>query len=106
MEDPPAHGSRPHDLGGRPPSSSRTQTPSQRRDGYKAYIAAEPATGIVTACEITPDNIPDGDTGLTMLKGELSATEVIADSAYGSGKTRAALEGRSHRHCQTQTCVP
>ena len=66
------------------------KTSSQRRDGYKAHVVAEPETGIITACEITGANLADGETGLKMLEGEPSGTEVIADSAYGSGEIRAA----------------
>jgi len=73
------------------------KTSSQRRDGYKAHIAAEPDTGIVTACEITSAAAADGPVGVELLEGEPSATWVIADSAYGSGETRAKLEKAGHR---------
>lgn len=72
------------------------KTSSQRRDGYKAHIVAEPETGIVTSCEITSATAPDGPTGVGMLEDE-PGTEVIADSAYGSGHVRAALEEAGHR---------
>ena len=75
------------------------KTSSQRRDGYKAHIAAEPDTGIVTACEITGATTADGPAGVELLGGEPSDTEVIADSAYGSGEVRAKL-----RACQI-VCV-
>lgn len=71
------------------------KTSSQRRDGYKAHIVAEPETGIVTSCEITSATAPDGPTGVGMLKDE-PGTEVIADSAYGSGQVRAALAEAGH----------
>ena len=72
------------------------KTSSQRRDGYKAHIVAEPETGIVTACEITSATAPDGPTGVELLKDQPSSVEVIADSAYGSGQVRAALEDAGH----------
>ena len=70
---------------------------SQRRDGYKAHIAAEPDTGIVTACEITGATTADGPAGVELLGGEPSDTDVIADSAYGSGEVRAKLRAAGHR---------
>ena len=45
---------------------------SQRTDGYKAHIAAEPDTGIITAADLTPANAPDGPTGVELLKNEPS----------------------------------
>ncbi len=72
------------------------KTSSQRRDGYKAHIVAEPETGIVTSCEITSATAPDGTTGVGMLEDE-PGTEVVADSAYGSGEVRAALAEAGHR---------
>ena len=66
-----------------------------RKDGYKAHLAIEPDTGIVTAAGITPANHPDGPVGVELLAEE-APTEVLADSAYGSGKVRAELSVR-HR---------
>jgi len=69
---------------------------SHYRDGYKAHLAVEPETGIVTAACLTPANAPDGPTGVALLEKEESV-EVLADSAYGSGEVRAALAEASHR---------
>lgn len=77
---------------------------SVRRDGYKAHVAVEPDTGLITACRLTPANAPDGATGLGLLAAEPPGTEVVADSAYGSGATRAAL--RSAGHVQTIKPLP
>ena len=79
-----------------PQARHARKTRSQRRDGYKAHIAAEPDTGIITACDITSANTPDGAIGVKMLENEDSGLEIIADSAYGSGETRAQLEA-GHR---------
>jgi len=68
-----------------------------RKDGFKAHIAIEPDTGIVTAAQITPANAPDGPVGVELMAGESTPLEVLADSAYGSGKTRTALKGHGHR---------
>lgn len=70
---------------------------STYRDGYKAHLAVEPDTGIVTAAALTPANAADGPTGVALLDGEAPGLEVVADSAYGSGETRAALAKARHR---------
>jgi IS5 family transposase len=75
---------------------------AQRRDGYKAHIAAEPVSGLVTECALTAANLPDGLTGLELLAGEAPGLEVLGDSGYGSGQTRAALRAAGH----TQTIKP
>lgn len=72
------------------------------RDGYKAHFAVEPQTGIVTDCELTPGNVADGPVGVGLLEDEDEAVEVLADSAYGSGEVRQALEDAGH----TQTIKP
>ncbi len=43
---------------------------SEYRDGYKAHIAVEPETGLVTATALTPANTPDGSTAVELLTGE------------------------------------
>jgi IS5 family transposase len=70
---------------------------SSYRDGYKAHIAVEPTTGLITAVALTPANAADGPTGVALLEGEAPGIEVLADSAYGSGQTRAALAQAHHR---------
>jgi IS5 family transposase len=66
------------------------------RDGYKAHLAAEPETGLVTQAKLTPANAGDGPTGLQLLSDEPDALEVLADSAYGGGETRAGLRAAGH----------
>jgi IS5 family transposase len=80
------------------------KTNAQRRDGYKAHIAAEPASGLVTECALTAANLADGPTGLGLLAGEAPGLEVLGDSGYGSGQTRAAL--RAAGHLQTIKPIP
>jgi IS5 family transposase len=70
---------------------------SEYRDGYKAHLAVEPDTGLVTAAALTPANAADGPTGVAMLASEEPGLEVLADSAYGSGQVRATLAERTHR---------
>jgi hypothetical protein len=68
---------------------------SSYRDGYKAHISIEPATGLICAQRLTAGNAPDGPTGVELMTAEPSRRQVLADGAYGSGPTRAAL--RRHR---------
>jgi IS5 family transposase len=69
---------------------------SEYRDGYKAHLAVEPETGLVTAAALTPANAPDGSTGVRLMKGEAPGLQVLADGAYGSGDTLAALRAAGH----------
>ena len=69
---------------------------SAYRDGFKAHVAVEPDTGLVTDCALTPGDVPDGAAGVALLEGEEPGLEVYADSAYGSGETRAELRRRGH----------
>lgn len=70
---------------------------SEYRDGYKAHIAIEPETGIVTDCALTPANASDAATGITLLADEPPGLQVLGDGAYGSGDALAALEAAGHR---------
>jgi IS5 family transposase len=70
---------------------------SEYRDGYKAHIAIEPETGLVTATALTAANAPDGPTGVELLVGEQSGLQVLGDGAYGSGETLSALGEAKHR---------
>jgi IS5 family transposase len=56
---------------------------SEYRDGYKAHVAVEPETGLITAAALTPANAPDGPTGVELLAQESPGLQVLADSAYG-----------------------
>ncbi len=69
---------------------------SSYRDGYKAHIAVEPDTGIITACDLTPANVGDGPVGVDLLENEDPSLVVLGDSAYGSGPVRSDLEDAEH----------
>jgi hypothetical protein len=77
---------------------------ARKVDGYKAHVAVEPETGLVTECALTAAAAPDGPTGIGLLAGEQPGLEVLADSAYGGGATRAAL--RAAGHAQTIKPLP
>lgn len=67
-----------------------------RQDGYKAHLAIEPETGLITGCDLTPANAPDGTTGISLLEGEPAGLDVLADSAYGTGPARSDLGAAGH----------
>jgi IS5 family transposase len=67
------------------------------RDGYKAHVVVEPVTGLICAQRLTAGNAPDGPTGAELMDREPKGRQVLADSAYGSGQTRARLKERKHR---------
>ncbi len=64
------------------------------RDGYKAHIAAEPDTGLITACEIGPGNTGDTDAAPGLVADEPAGTEILGDSGYSAGEFRAHLQDR------------
>lgn len=72
------------------------KSPSAYRDGYKAHLAVEPETGIITGCDLTPANTGDGPVGVGLLVDEEPGLEVLGDSAYGSGPVRADLQAANH----------
>jgi IS5 family transposase len=64
------------------------------RDGYKAHVAVEPDTGLVTGCELTAGNTSDAEAAPGLLADEPAGTEVLGDSAYGTGELRHHLADR------------
>ncbi len=64
------------------------------RDGYKAHVAAEPDTGLVTACDIGAGNAGDAQAAPGLIADEPAGTEILGDSAYSAGEFRAHLEQR------------
>jgi IS5 family transposase len=85
-----------------PQARHTRKTSAQRRDGYTAHLAAEPESGLVTECALTAANVGDGPTGVGLLAGEDPGLEVLGDTGYGAGATRAALRAAGH----TQTIKP
>lgn len=98
-----------------PEARHARKTSSQRRDGYKAHIVAEPDTGIVTAAELTAADASDAKVGARLLDtdpthhtdtaaADTAAADtadtdtdtvdswlVLADSAYASGEALEAF---------------
>jgi len=79
-----------------PESRHVHKTVHNYRDGFKAHVAVEPETGLITACELTAGNVGDAQAGPALLAGEAAGLEVLADSAYGSGQHRAHLLAAHH----------
>jgi IS5 family transposase len=74
-----------------PESRHVHKTQHSYRDGFKAHVAVEPESGIVTAVDLTPGNVADAEAARELLSDEPAGTEVLGDSAYGSGELRAHL---------------
>jgi IS5 family transposase len=75
------------------------KTPHHHREGFKAHLAVEPDTGIITDCALTKAAGVDNHevaVGLDLLAGEPEPVTVLADAAYGSGQFRAELAVRGH----------
>jgi IS5 family transposase len=75
------------------------KTVHRRQDGFKAHLAVEPDTGIITDCALSKATGADNHeaaVGLRLLEGEDSPVTVLADSAYGAGEFRAELAERGH----------
>jgi len=76
------------------------KTVHRRQDGFKAHLAVEPETGLVTACQLTKAAGPgahDDVVGIDLLTGESEHVEVLGDSAYATGEALAALNDTGHR---------
>ena len=87
------------------------KSPEARRDGYRAHVAADPETGIITdekltgaagtensdaavAAEFVAAGAPADGGDRDSKGGQLTW---YADSAYGTGDLRAAIGGAGHR---------
>lgn len=70
-----------------PESRHMHKSRSEYRDGYKAHLAVEPETGLITAAALTSASTPDGPTGAALLQGEEPGLQVLTDAAYRSGDT-------------------
>lgn len=72
------------------------KSPAWRFDGYKAQVAVDVDTQLVTAVAVLPGNAPDAEQALAMVDQteqglEATVSEVLADAAYGAGITRQAF---------------
>lgn len=74
-----------------PESRHTHKTSHSYRDGYKAHVAVEPDTGLITACGLTAGNTPDAGAAPELVGDEPAGTEILGDSAYGTGELRDHL---------------
>jgi IS5 family transposase len=79
-----------------PEARHTRKSPSQPRDGYKAHVAVEPETGLITDAVLSPANTSDAEVAPELLEHEEPGVEVLGDSAYGSGHLRAGLDAAGH----------
>jgi hypothetical protein len=88
-----------------PQARHTRKSSSSRRDGYRARLAADPETGIITAERLTMAS--GGENTDAATAAEFTAAEAAAgqdspltwygDSAYGTGELRAAVAAAGHR---------
>jgi len=69
---------------------------SKRFNGFKAQVAVDTDSQLITAVAVLPGNAPDHDQALAMVEQTETATgcsvaETIGDCAYGDGPTRQAF---------------
>ena len=82
-----------------PDARHTRKSPENRRDGYRAHVAAEPETGIITDEELTKaagTENSDPAVAEKFLATEDDPCEWYGDSAYGTGDLRGAIEDAGH----------
>ena len=82
-----------------PDARHTRKSPENRRDGYRAHVAACPETGIITGEELTRaagEENSDAAAASRLLDAEGLPAEVYGDSAYGTGDLRAAMNEAGH----------
>jgi transposase len=75
------------------------KTVHQRTDGYKAHLAVEPDTGLVTDCALRQASGAENHeaaVGLELLADEDPGLQVLGDSAYSAAEARLALADAGH----------
>ena len=71
---------------------------SQRRDGYKAHICAEPDTGLITAAELTTADTSDAQVGPRLLQQDPTAPHNTTADTADTDTDTANTDTRRHRH--------
>jgi hypothetical protein len=81
-----------------PEARHTRKSPENRRDGYRAHVAADPETGIITDEKLTmaagPANA-DPSVAAEFVRAEDEAREWYGDSAYGTGDLRDVIDDRN-----------
>ena len=74
------------------------KTSKGRFDGHKAHIMEDHEAEIITGVAVTAGNVPDAEALPEMLdeqrETDITAKEVMGDTAYGSGDTRKDMVNR------------
>jgi hypothetical protein len=82
-----------------PDARHTRKSPENRRDGYRAHVAAEPETGIITDEALTKaagTENSDPAVAQEFLAAEDDTREWYGDSAYGTGDLRGAVHDAEH----------
>jgi IS5 family transposase len=82
-----------------PEARHTRKSPENRRDGYRAHVAAGPETGIITGEELTRaagEENSDAAVASALLAAGDEPAGVYGDSPYGTGDLRAALDEAGH----------
>ena len=84
-----------------PDARHTRKSPENRRDGYRAHVAACPETGIITGEQLTQaagEENSDAAVAAQLLAAEAAGARRgwYGDSAYGTGDLRAALDEAGH----------
>src|SRR6266853_1286508 len=82
-----------------PDARHTRKSPENRRDGYRAHVAACPETGIITGELLTKasgEENSDAAVAARLLAAEDCPAKVYGDSAYGTGGLRALLQQKGH----------
>ncbi len=77
-----------------PESRHMHKSASAYRDGYKAHVAVEPETGLITAVTLTPANAADGPIGVSLLEGEQPGLTVLAGLRLRLGRDPSRVAHR------------
>jgi hypothetical protein len=82
-----------------PDARHTRKSPENRRDGYRAHVAAEPETGIITDEALTKAaGAENSDPAVAeeFLDAEDDTCQWYGDSAYGTGDLRDAIKAADH----------
>ena len=72
------------------------KSPAWRFNGYKAQVAVDTDSQLITAVAVLPGNAPDAEQALAVVDHteqelEVTVSDIVADAAYGAGATRQAF---------------
>jgi hypothetical protein len=82
-----------------PESRHVHKTRTHRQEGFKAHLAIEPETGLITAAALTPGTGPEhheATVALDLLADESGGLQVFGDTAYGSDAACGTLTRAGH----------